>query len=257
MLVLGILMLCCAGGVFIKNPVMQAEMIGLPIASPTPDVFDRSIVTREVLLPGQTWYAIQTGVFSTREAADEKANAYVDRGAPGVVVEDGGKWRVFIASYGREEDAAAVRQRLGEQQRVETYLYHWSRPELHLRLSGMAGQLDVVEAGLTLLSGAAGILRDTAMLLDASQVSVMEAIQAVTDLDAQISLWEKTAADRFGHQTPILVSQMLQITEGWKTRQAAIRKAGDSAGALSAEIKRQGMQLYDDMIRLQSQLSGE
>ena len=112
-LVLGILMLCGAGFVFIRYPVMQAEMIGLT-ASPTPDVFDRSIVTREVLLPGQTWYAIQTGVFSTREAADEKANAYADRGAPGVVVEDGGKWRVFIASYGREEDAAAVRQRLGE-----------------------------------------------------------------------------------------------------------------------------------------------
>lgn len=257
LLIAAVLAACFAVTIALRNPSMQAEWIGQAAPSPQTDDFNREVVTREVVLPEQTWYTIQTGVFSTREAADEKAGAYADRGAPGIVVADGGKWRVFIASYGREEDASAVRQRLGEQQRVETYLYPWICPELHLRLSGMAGQLDAAEAGMTLLTSAAGILRDTAMLLDASQVTVEDARQAVSDLDAQISLWIDMANDRFGRQLPALVSQLLEMAEGWKERYSVIRQKADSATALSAELKGQGMQLYEEMICLRCMLCEE
>lgn len=248
----------CAALILWRKPVMRAEWLGQqPAPTSTAAAYDRTVVTRELLLPAETWYTIQTGVFSSQEAAQEKAAAYADRGAPGTVVADGGKWRVFIASYGREEDAAAVRQRLGEQQRVETYLYAWSCPELRLRLSGMAGQLDAAEAGLTLLSGAGGILRDTAMLLDAAQLTVEEAMQAVAELDGQIQLWRETAEERFGRQVPELVQQLLTLAEGWDARCSALRAASDSATALSAELKGQGMQMFNDMILLRTALSAE
>ncbi|MGN0761911.1 MAG: SPOR domain-containing protein, partial [Aristaeellaceae bacterium] len=83
-----------------------------PTATPVTAAFDESVTTREVSLPQDVWYAIQTGVYSTREAAEGRVNAYADRGAPGYVAEDDGKWRVFIACYGSKEDASAVRERL-------------------------------------------------------------------------------------------------------------------------------------------------
>ena len=154
---LAVLLLIAAGAVllFTRRPGMLTERIQQATPTPSATAWDKTKVTREVTLPAETWYTIQTGVFSASEAAQVKAGAYTERGAPGTVVQDGGKWRVFIASYGREDEAAAVRQRLGEVQRVETYLYHWTCPELRLRLTGMAGQLDAAEAGLTLFSQAA------------------------------------------------------------------------------------------------------
>lgn len=254
-----LLALALAAGVAVwrRPQMLRAEGIAPPSPTPVTSAFDRSVVTREVELPSDVWYTIQTGVFSAREAAVEKAAAYADRGAPGTVVEDGGKWRVFIASYGREEDAAAVRERLGSLQRVETYLYAWTCPSLRLRLSGMAGQLDVAEAGLTLLSGAGAILRDAAGLLDAAQVTTAEALRTVEELDGQITLWAETARDRFGRQQPELVQQLLNIAQGWKTRCLALREAAGTPEALSAALKTQGMQMYDEMIRLRSALSAE
>lgn len=238
------------------NPGMTAERIGGVAPTPAGDAFDRTVSTREVSLPALTWYAIQTGIFSQEDAAYQKADAYADRGAPGTVIGEGGKWRVFIASYGREEDAAAVRQRLGELQRVETYLYAWQCPELRLRLTGMAGQLDAAEAGLTLFASAGGILRDTAMLLDAGQLTAGEAMAAVEELDGQIVLWQALVQERFYGQTPELVQRMEARCEAWKGRLVALRAEAESAITLSAALKAQGMQLYDEEIRLRRALMG-
>lgn len=245
----------CAAVVLWRRPTLRSELITQPTPTQAAPGYDRTAATREVLLPAQTWYTIQTGVFSTQEAAQEKASAYTDRGAPGTVVADGGKWRVFIASYGREEDAAAVRQRLGEIQRVETYLYAWTCPEIRLRLSGMAGQLDVAEAGLTLMSGAGEILRDTAMLLDASQLTAEEAMTAALELDGQIRLWAETARERFGRQPPDMVQELLSLADDWENRFKELQQAAASATTLSAGLKLHGMGMFDDMISLRRALS--
>lgn len=85
-----------------------SELIAAPTPTPLTSAYDQTVESREVTLAEETWYAIQTGVFSTREAAVQKAEAYTRRGAPGTVVEDGEKWRVFIACYGTEADASAT-----------------------------------------------------------------------------------------------------------------------------------------------------
>lgn len=235
-------------------PEMTLTTRGTP--APTAETYDQSLVTREMLLEEEIWYAIQTGVFSGQEAAQEKADAYVRRGAPGTVVQDGLKWRVFIASYGAETDAAAVRQHLGEQ-RVETYLYPWVCPELHLRLTGMAGQLDVAEAGLTLWMQAARQLRDTAILLDASQMTAEDAASALRDLNSQISLWAETARERFGNRQPEVIARMLSLGERWTQRYAALAKAAGDAASLSAGMKGEAMALFADMITLRSDISAQ
>lgn len=213
-----------------------------PIAS-----FDQTVETREMTLPAETWYAIQTGVFSSEDAAKQKADAYASRGAPGTIVRDGDKWRVFIACYETEADASSVRTRLESHQRVDTYLYAWKLPEVRLRLTGKAGQLDTVEAGFTLLVSAAATLRDAAIDLDAAQISNAEAASSVQALDDGIALWEETVRSRFGRTAPELLKSMLAITDAWDDRRDAIL-AASNATDLSSALKAQAMGMYDDLI---------
>lgn len=238
-----------------RRPSLIAERIAQPTATPITAQYDQTIETREVTLGAETWYAIQTGVFSTSEAAQEKASAYTERGAPGTVVQDGEKWRVFIACYGSEADATAVRQRLGTNQRVETYLYRWTCPELRLRLTGMAGQLDVVEAGFALVRQSAEALRDAATQLDAGELTTAEAAQAVGDMDSRITLWAQTARARFGKAVPEIVQGLLRVTDGWDAQRRQLEKAAGSPTELSAALKGQGMALYDALITLRAQIN--
>ena len=221
-----------------RTPSFSVEGL-LTGTTPTPELTaDRTITTMELHLPAQTWYTIQTGVFSTKEAAQDKADDYTDRGAPGTVVASGGKWRVFIASYGRETDAASVRQRLGEMQRVETYLYAWECPEVRLRLTGM-----------TLLQGAAEVMRDTATLLDASQLTAEDAQNELAELDGQLALWMDAAKSAFGVSIPEMVKSLMTMAEDCRSW-IAQEKGGTSASVLSSALKGYGMVLYDGMVSL-------
>ena len=188
-------------------------------------------------------------MFSTEDAAREKAGLLTDRGAPGAVIEDGEKLLVFIACYGTETDAASVRQRLGENQRIETYLYRWTCPELQLRLKGMAGQVDVAEAGFTLLLQAARTLRDTASLLDAGELTLTEAQEQITALGGQMALWRQTAQERFGRNPPSPIKELLALSDAWAQIKANL-DSQDSKTALSAQLKLEGIGLFAQMIAL-------
>lgn len=222
------------------------ERLGLPQATQRSTGADNTVETREVILAEETWYAIQTGVFSTEEAARQKADAYAERGAPGTVVKEGEKWRVFIACYPTEAEATSVRTRLEQSQKVDTYLYAWKCPELRLRLTGKVGQLDAVEAGFTLLLSTASALRDTATELDAVQLTTQEVHAALQNLDEQITLWEDTLRNRFGRSLPDLPQQLLTISSNWDDRYAVMKNA-EGATALSAGLKAQGMGMYDEI----------
>ena len=238
---------------FTGRESITATPLPAPTATPVTAAFDETVITREVALPQDVWYAIQTGVYSTREAADARADAYADRGAPGYVAEDGGKWRVFIACYPRREDAAAVRERLTTMQQVDTYLHEWSCPALTLRLSGMAGQLDVAEAGLYLPGQTANLLRDTAIALDAGEIQPDAARDTVSSLGEGMALWAQTARERFTQPYPPLVEGILAIARDWPARQTVMEQAKD-ATALSAVMKQQAMALYDQASALRRQL---
>lgn len=257
---LGVLLLLAVGGVIYALGPDSIEFVTeridrASIGSLTGE-FDRTQETREVTLLEETWYAIQTGIFSTANAAEDKAQAYTSRGAPGVVVQEGEKWRVFIACYGTEGEASTVRTRLQERQEVDTYLYAWRCPELRLRLTGMAGQLDAVEAGFTLFTSTSSALREAAIELDAAQLTYAETLAKVEAMQGQISLWEKTIRSRFDGKLPDMVKSMLAVTEGWSARFEGLKSAAD-ATELSAALKAQSMGMYDDMIAWRTQLAAQ
>lgn len=232
---------------------LEAQHVPAPTPTPVASAYDETVETREVMLEEEGWYAIQTGIYSTAEAAEEKRDTYAQRGAPGYVNQDGEKWRVYIACYGAKEDATAVRERLSVNQDVETFLHTWVCPEITLRLTGMVGQLDVVEAGLSLMGNAANALRDNAALLDASERTLAEAQSVVEALDGSIRLWRETAVERFTKPYPELVGLELSLAEAWDAKYTAMQQA-EGATALSAAMKLQAMALYDESCALRQAL---
>lgn len=231
----------------------SAQPLSEPTATPVTAAFDETVTTREVSLPAQTWFAIQTGVYSTEEAALSRADTYADRGAPGYVAQDGGKWRVFIACYGSKSDATAVRERLTTMQKVDTHLHEWASPAVTLRLSGMAGQLDVAESGLTLPDQTATLLRDAATALDAGEMTADAARQAVEATGERVALWAQTARERFALPYPAMIASALEFAQAWPEMQSAISRAED-ATALSAQMKIQAMAVYDSAMAMRKSL---
>lgn len=232
---------------------LNADYLPTPTATPVASAYDETVEVRQVALEEVSWYAIQTGIYSTQAAAEENCDTYAKRGAPGYVNQDGDKWRVYIACYGDKEEAQTVRERLRGNQEVETFLHTWVCPGITLRLTGMAGQLDVAEAGLSMLGDAAAALRDTAALLDSGERTQAETLAVAEALDEQIRLWRETARSRFTKPYPALVDMELSMADRWDSKIAAISKA-DSATALSAAMKLQAMALFDESCALREAL---
>lgn len=236
--------------------VMTAQPLSAPTSTPVAAAFDETVETREVTLAAETWYAIQTGVYSTRDAAEAYVNAYADRGAPGYIAQDGGKWRVFIACYGEKSDASTVRERLASAQNVETYLFEWTGEPLRLRLTGMIGQLDVVEAGLSLRRQTASQLRDDAALLDSGNVTAEEERRSIQSLDDQVTLWADTARDRFPRPYPALVDALLAWADDWQAAAAELERTEDPT-ALSALLKGRAMALHAADIAFRAEMNAQ
>lgn len=232
---------------------MQADLLPAPTATPVAAAYDETVEAREIALKEVQWYAIQTGIYSTGESAAENRDTYARRGAPGYVNQDGDKWRVYIACYGSKEDAQAVRERLSVNQEVETFLHTWVCPALSLRLTGAAGQVDVAEAGLSLLGNAGAALRDGAALLDSGERTLAETLSVAQALDEQVRLWRETARARFTQPYPELLRMELSMADAWDQKYAAIAKA-EGATALSAAMKLQAMALFDESCGLREAL---
>lgn len=239
-----------------QGNVLQVSGIAPPTPTPISAAFDETVEQREITLPEVVWYAIQTGIYTDLSAAQTRAGDYSDRGAPGVVVADGDKWRVLIACFRSHEDAASVRERLSEKQGVDTYLHTWLCPELKLRMTGMAGQLDIAEAGLTQMLQVAEQLRDASTALDTGGMNASEVQALLKDIKARLDVWEDTAARRFGKRYPPLLAQEMALVTAWKAHQSAIELAAkQGATELSAALKTKAMVIYQSVIELRNSVS--
>lgn len=238
----------------LKDGGLQMEPLHAPTPTPITAGFDETVETREITLAAETWYGLQTGLFSSRQAAEEKADDYADRGAPGYVLPDGEKFRVLIACYGAEGDASAVRTRLNEQQGMDVYLHTWVNPTLALRLTGMAGQLDVAEAGLALITQAAAQLRDGAILIDKGQTTLAEAAQGLREMNQQMQLWRQTAKQRFSKPYPLLMEELLTAMDVWDGLFGEMDDA-TTLTALSAAMKTSGMAMFDQAVQMRAALN--
>lgn len=148
-----------------------------PAATLTPE--DVKKEERTLTLPGQSWFALQLGVFADQAAAQSTAETYQGRGAAGYLALHQGSYRVLAAAYQARADAQQVQTRLRERHGVDAVIAEITRPEITLRLTGQAVQLTAIEDAWTALTQSALHLSALSQSLDEGGTDQAEAMDAL------------------------------------------------------------------------------
>ena len=219
-------------------PVIQA----VPTPSPIPllDAFDETPEEREVSLTGAVWYALQLGAFEDEAAAKELAERFRLRGAAGYLWQDG-RYRVLAAIYPSKEDAQNVRRQLLAQHAIETFLYEVSLPALTLRVNGMKGQIDVLEAAFLHANELILGLQELSVRLDRQEANAAEARERLLALAGQTDLVALRLEQRFPAPREQTIQGLIAL---FRTYRAFCdgQDATQSAVTCGRDIKHQAIQ---------------
>ncbi|MFR5855796.1 MAG: SPOR domain-containing protein [Lachnospiraceae bacterium] len=221
------------------------------LAIPLDAAFDETRETQEITLNGSVWYALQLGAFETEEAAHQLAEQFQRRGAAGYVWQDE-RYRVLAAVYPEKEDAQAVRQQLREQHDVDSYLYEISIPALSLRMTGMKGQIEILEAAFLHADELIRQMERISETLDRQEITPAEAVTELNTLREQVELVALRMEQRFAAPRNTAVERLIALFQDYAA--FAREKTGQESNAtLSRQIKYQTLQ----SIRLLLELIGE
>ena len=197
------------------------------------------------------WYALQLGAFETEEAACQLAEQFQRRGAAGYVWQDE-RYRVLAAVYPEKEDAQAVRQQLREQHDVDSYLYEISVPALSLRMTGMKGQIEILEAAFLHADELIRQMERISETLDRQEITPAEAVTELNTLREQVELVALRMEQRFAAPRNTAVERLIALFQDYAAF-ARAKTGQESNATLSRQIKYQTLQ----SIRLLLELTGE
>lgn len=252
--VLRYLLLFLSAVLILSGLVWRGEETAIePVPQPTPistsEAFDETPAQREITLPASTWYALQLGAFENEDAAQALCRQFARRGAAGYVWQDG-RYRALAATYPSREDAQQVRLQLNRDHTVDSYLYEITLPQVQLRLRGMQGQLDILEAAFLHANDLVSGLQALSVSLDRQEQSVQEALAVMQGLKAQVETVSLRLQQRFAAPRPQTVSDLCALFDSYCA--ACNASLPESAVALGVRIKwetldvlRQLQQIYD------------
>lgn len=170
------------------NPVFEffgimrdAEQTPSPSASPgvseNPDATDVSIQAN-----GVSAYFLQTGVFSTEENAKTEAAEIMIQGGAGYIALEEEKYQVVLAVYASKEDAQTVKDRLLEQNEMETMIKQKSVGNTTLNMKASLTQKEALEKVLSDLDAVRKDLDAANASIDQLQTAKEHANEAKTTL---------------------------------------------------------------------------
>lgn len=211
---ISVLLLCAAALLLVGGLAERQDRLSIvPFTTQTPvplnEPFDETMVTEELALPMQEWHALQLGVFEEENGAREMADLFVKRGAAGYVWYDG-RYRALAAVYPSKEDAQRVRGRLADNASLETYLYSIQLPPLRLRISGMKGQLDILQAAFLHAGDLIDSLYQISTELDQHTLNGAKAVTDLKALAEQMGLVILRLEQRFVPPRPAAVDALLE-----------------------------------------------
>ena len=131
-----------------------------------------------LILPGETWHALQLGAFESPEAARSQAEAYRARGAGGLIWQRDA-YRVLAAAYETRADAQAVQSRLQAQHQVDTVVTDITWPDITLRLTGQKAQLDALTDAYAAVSQLTRHMAELSAALDRGEADVSQTISSL------------------------------------------------------------------------------
>lgn len=239
-LLLMVTVLLLIGGLLQKKS--DLSIVPIPAQTPIPlnEAFDESMVTQEITLPESTWYALQLGAFEEEQRAKEMAELFTKRGAAGFVWNDG-RFRAIAAVYSSKEDAQNVREKLSNVHSVESHLYPIQLHPLVLRITGMKGQLEILQAAFLHANDLCHSIQRTSMEMDQQIINAAEAIQALRALDDQTQVVQLRLEQRFSQPRHAVVSGLIACFDDFHSF-CDERTGEESLVELSVKVKYQSLQ---------------
>ena len=208
-----------------------------PTAVPLEEFFDETQSETLVELSEKTWYALQVGVFENEESAKQSGQAFQKRGAAGYLWQDG-RYRVLAAAYPAQEDAQQVREQLREQHNIDSYLYAIQYPAVSMRLKGMKGQIEILEAAFGHAGDLALQLHLLSVEMDRQEISADEAAARIAGLRDQVELVSLRLAQRFASPVHETVHALTGCFEDFIQFSDSL-PVGESTVALGMKLKYQ------------------
>ena len=224
------------------------ETVATPSPIPLDAAFDETRETREITLNGSVWYALQLGAFETEEAAGQLAEQFQRRGAAGYLWPEE-RFRVLAAVYPEKEDAQAVRQQLRDQHDVDSYLFEISIPSVSLRMTGMRGQIDILEAAFLHAEELIRQMERISETLDRQEITPAEAAEELNTLREQVELVALRMEQRFLSPRNAAVTGLIGLMRDYAA--FAREKTGqESSALLSRQLKYQTIQTIRLLLEL-------
>lgn len=213
-----------------------------PTATPIPtdEAFDETRESRELTLPAHSWYGLQLGAFESEQAARETCERFRARGAAGYVWHDE-RYRALAAAYPSREDAQSVRDQLVERHTVETHLFQIELPPLQLRMSGMKGQLDILEAAFLHANDLVAQLQALSVAMDRQEKNPSETKDILSALTGQMETVALRLNQRFTPPRHQAVTGLIACFEDYIAFAGAMPREL-SAVELAAMLKHQTFQ---------------
>lgn len=228
------------------------ETVATPSPIPLDAAFDETRETREITLNGSVWYALQLGAFETEEAAGQLAEQFQRRGAAGYLWPEE-RFRVLAAVYPEKEDAQAVRQQLRDQHDVDSYLFEISIPSVSLRMTGMRGQIDILEAAFLHAEDLIRQMERISETLDRQEITPAEAAEELNTLREQVELVALRMEQRFLSPRNAAVTGLIGLMRDYAA--FAREKTGQESNALlSRQLKYQTIQTIRLLLELTDEL---
>ena len=224
------------------------ETVATPSPIPLDAAFDETRETREITLNGSVWYALQLGAFETEEAAGQLAEQFQRRGAAGYLWPEE-RFRVLAAVYPEKEDAQAVRQQLRDQHDVDSYLFEISIPSVSLRMTGMRGQIDILEAAFLHAEELIRQMERISETLDRQEITPAEAAEELNTLREQVELVALRMEQRFLSPRNAAVTGLIGLMRDYAA--FAREETGQESNALlSRQLKYQTIQTIRLLLEL-------
>ncbi len=224
------------------------ETVATPSPIPLDAAFDETRETREITLNGSVWYALQLGAFETEEAARQLAEQFQRRGAAGYLWPEE-RFRVLAAVYPEKEDAQAVRQQLRDQHDVDSYLFEISIPSVSLRMTGMRGQIDILEAAFLHAEELIRQMERISETLDRQEITPAEAAEELNTLREQVELVALRMEQRFLSPRNAAVTGLIGLMRDYAA--FAREETGQESNALlSRQLKYQTIQTIRLLLEL-------
>ena len=224
------------------------ETVATPSPIPLDAAFDETRETREITLNGSVWYALQLGAFETEEAARQLAEQFQRRGAAGYLWPEE-RVRVLAAVYPEKEDAQAVRQQLRDQHDVDSYLFEISIPSVSLRMTGMRGQIDILEAAFLHAEELIRQMERISETLDRQEITPAEAAEELNTLREQVELVALRMEQRFLSPRNAAVTGLIGLMRDYAA--FAREETGQESNALlSRQLKYQTIQTIRLLLEL-------